>query len=60
MEIGNLKKSLVKVPSIKKGTKIFSLIGLKIWKSLTDGLKSAKTLSSLKSKINDFGIKKSP
>ena len=53
----------MKVISIKKvntGTETFSFIGPKIWNSLPDDLKSAKTLSSLKSKVNDFGIKKSP
>ena len=50
----------MKVPSIKKvntGTETFSFVGQKIWNSLTDDLKSAKTLSSFKSKIKDFNIK---
>ena len=65
-EDGNLKvekKSVMKVPSIKKvntGTETFSFIGPKIWNSLTDDLKSTKSLSSFKSKIKDFDIKNCP
>ena len=53
----------MKVPSIKKvntGTETFSFIGPKIWNSLTDDLKSTKSLSSFKSKIKDFDIKNCP
>ena len=53
----------MKVSSIKKvntGTKSFSLIDPKIWNSLTNDLKSARTLSSFKTQIKDFDIRNCP
>ena len=53
----------MKVPSIKKvnaGTETLSFIGPKIWNSLTDDLKSAKTISSFKSQLKDFDNRNCP
>ena len=53
----------MKVPSIKKvdtGTETFSIIGPKILSSLTDDLKSVKSLSSFQCKVKDFDIRTCP
>ena len=51
------------MPSVKKvntGAEAFFLIGSKIWNSLEDDLKIAKTLSIFKTQIKNFDIRNCP